>query len=1064
VEHPALEASEGVALAEARLGDRERLAVLLQGAALLAHLRHARSHLHQGWGAGRVADEGLLGNLAAQTGAGAVSDGALLRGLLSQLFGGQARVAGRGEARRAARALGLRWGGALMPVDPDLAVAQVLDEAPFLWNQRFASARRALVGVHRGPDDSVIWVCGPGGSRRRLLAAPPEIETLRDLLGSSRARRLWQGELPSSRPAAELAAAGRWREAVALWRRQGPASGAERLLYARSLFNLGHFEQARAEAQEAGGHEGRLLAAHALYYLGRLGAAVAALPRPGGELCPEEVVAVAELAVRWLHNAGDGETARRWVERALVVGAERSKGGERTLEWRSRLVAAEACWDRGESEAMASHLEAARELLENPELAWRWHQVRALAAMAAGDGPGVVEAARNALAVARRRLPVCEAAGLWNEVAVGRVLAGDLAGAEKACAHAVRLLARSDGPRQRTLALRNLAEVRLRRGRLHGVREILEDVLVQNRLDGNLRSATQDAGLWARWELVQGRPHAALATCRAAFTRLEAAGSAWHRGELSVIAARALGWLGRSDEAREMLAETTIESQGLLEGEELPGLFAHAGEREAALAARCPTPWKEVWTAALTGGATAPGAWRALDDLEPYRAARLVWDWELVSPGFVPAEHVRQAAVTLRSVGASPFADRLEGRLGGPWVALARWLEEPTGDREVLPSLVATVAGDDACLEWEHQGVRQTLVGGAGGAEELAAPLGSGLLVLRSPRVDPRARALFALLCRLLPAPDKVGGEPAANPGFVGESAALRDSLAGLPRLARGTMPVLVLGESGTGKELVAQEAHRLSPRREGPFVAINCAALSESLILSDLFGHVRGAFTGADRDRAGVFETARGGTVFLDEIGDLPASAQGMLLRLLQEKEVRRVGESLSRKVDVRVVAATHRDLPAMVTEGGFRQDLYFRLRVAVVELPPLRQRGTDVLLLARHFLRRARPEAPPELSPAARERILAHSWPGNVRELENVLEVAAALADGGVIETAHLALPDSGASSAVDYHGQVEAFRRRLVEEALRAAGGRQAEAARRLGLTRQALSYLVRQLRIT
>jgi DNA-binding NtrC family response regulator len=285
-----------------------------------------------------------------------------------------------------------------------------------------------------------------------------------------------------------------------------------------------------------------------------------------------------------------------------------------------------------------------------------------------------------------------------------------------------------------------------------------------------------------------------------------------------------------------------------------------------------------------------------------------------------------------------------------------------------------------------------------------------------------------------------------------------------IERVAPASASVLIRGESGTGKELVARQVHRLSPRANGPFLPINCAALSESLLLEDLFGHAKGAFTGADRDRAGIFETARGGTVFLDEIGDLPLAAQGKLLRVLQEKEVRRLGESAPRSVDVRVVAATHRDLAAMVRDKSFREDLYYRLRVAVVELPPLRERGADVVLLAEHFLARtSRGKRPCRLSRPARERLLAHRWPGNVRELENVLEVAAAFAEGGTIEREHLQLPETGPAPAGSYHQQVETFRRRLVEEALRAAGGNRAEAARRLGLTRQALSYLTRQLRI-
>ncbi len=252
--------------------------------------------------------------------------------------------------------------------------------------------------------------------------------------------------------------------------------------------------------------------------------------------------------------------------------------------------------------------------------------------------------------------------------------------------------------------------------------------------------------------------------------------------------------------------------------------------------------------------------------------------------------------------------------------------------------------------------------------------------------------------------------------------------------------------------------------------MAVNCAALGESLLLSDLFGHVRGAFTGADKDRAGVFETAQRGTVFLDELGDLPVAAQGMLLRVLQEREVRRVGESLPRRVDVRVVAATHRDLAAAVAAGTFREDLFYRLKVGSVELPPLRERGDDILLLAEHCLARQRgPGFVPTLSRRARELLLAHPFPGNVRELENVLAVAAALAGGGIIEPEHLGLPeppDSAVSAGEEgsYHRKIEDYRRQLLIEELAACRGNQAEAARRLGLSRQGLSYLARQLRLS
>jgi DNA-binding NtrC family response regulator len=211
------------------------------------------------------------------------------------------------------------------------------------------------------------------------------------------------------------------------------------------------------------------------------------------------------------------------------------------------------------------------------------------------------------------------------------------------------------------------------------------------------------------------------------------------------------------------------------------------------------------------------------------------------------------------------------------------------------------------------------------------------------------------------------------------------------------------------------------------------------------------------------VFETAHGGTVFLDEIGDLPLMAQGMLLRVLQEGEIRRVGEARARQVDVRILAATHRDLSGMVAAGSFRQDLYYRLHVGSVALPALAERGSDVLTLAHHFLAQsAAGGSPPRLSNEAVTVLLAHRWPGNVRELKNVLAVACALAEDGVIGSEHLDIPH-GTSPTNLYHQQLDALRRRLVASALAEAGGRRAEAARRLGVSRQLLSYLTRRFKL-
>jgi transcriptional regulator with PAS, ATPase and Fis domain len=293
-----------------------------------------------------------------------------------------------------------------------------------------------------------------------------------------------------------------------------------------------------------------------------------------------------------------------------------------------------------------------------------------------------------------------------------------------------------------------------------------------------------------------------------------------------------------------------------------------------------------------------------------------------------------------------------------------------------------------------------------------------------------------------------------------------------LVRFAPQPVTVLVLGESGSGKEAVARAVHALSARAAGPFVAVNVPAIPQALLESELFGHARGAFTGADRDRKGLLEEAERGTIFFDEIGDLTLPLQAKLLRALQEREVRRVGENRPRRLDVRVVSATSRNLEREVEAGRFREDLFYRLHVAVIALPPLRERGRDAQLLARHFLSRYGREygrgdlvfAPETLSALA-----SHSWPGNVRELQNVVAQAAALADsGGVVGPA--LLPETlrrgkrGLNGTENYRTRVDEHRRGLIADALERAGGNRSRAARDLGLSRQALLYLIRQLGVS
>jgi DNA-binding NtrC family response regulator len=299
---------------------------------------------------------------------------------------------------------------------------------------------------------------------------------------------------------------------------------------------------------------------------------------------------------------------------------------------------------------------------------------------------------------------------------------------------------------------------------------------------------------------------------------------------------------------------------------------------------------------------------------------------------------------------------------------------------------------------------------------------------------------------------------------IVAESAAMQEVLSLVTRIASSNASVMITGESGTGKELIARAIHYNSGRSEMPFVAVNLAAVPETLIESELFGHVKGAFTDARSDRVGLFAEADGGTIFLDEIGELAASLQAKLLRVLQEHEVRPLGATGNQPVDVRVVAATNRDLEEMMNEGGFREDLYYRLNVIQVDLPPLRRRPDDILPLVDHFLAaagaRSQPARDYRLAPEAQRTLLAYPWPGNVRELENVIERGLALCDGDVIDDDDLPnhvrerRTSDFLAAAVARKMTLAELEREYIERVLEDEGGNKTRAAQRLGLDRKTL----------
>lgn len=411
----------------------------------------------------------------------------------------------------------------------------------------------------------------------------------------------------------------------------------------------------------------------------------------------------------------------------------------------------------------------------------------------------------------------------------------------------------------------------------------------------------------------------------------------------------------------------------------------------------------------------------------------------------------------------------------GTIVSVNRGLEEMTGfAREELLGKPCTVLNCDTCARVrEQEGEKWCMLFRSGSLSKQRCILtrkdGSPVHVLKNAStlhdergnviagvetmtdVTELTRATSQLEACQLESPTESG-----DSGMVGHSVSLQRVRDLVASAAWSDAPVLIQGDSGTGKELVARAVHEMGPRRESPYVKVNCAALNESLIESELFGHVKGAFTGAHRDRAGRFEAAGSGSLFLDEIGDLPASVQIKLLRVLEEKVVERVGDQRPIEVNPRIITATNKDLSQLVESGSFREDLFYRIKVIPVRVPPLRERSEDIPPLAEHFFRviqRSSQSGIQGMSNEALRMLVEHDWPGNARELRSALEYAFVACNEDIIQPYHFPksilrrVDDRGMGSA----GTDREREKRELIEALRASGGNRKEAANRLGVSR-------------
>jgi len=449
-------------------------------------------------------------------------------------------------------------------------------------------------------------------------------------------------------------------------------------------------------------------------------------------------------------------------------------------------------------------------------------------------------------------------------------------------------------------------------------------------------------------------------------------------------------------------------------------------------------PGRPQATAPASAPDTAPpGAAPRVLVVDDQRNMRTTTAILLRAAGYAVTE-AEDGAAAVQRVGAEPFdvvlTDVRMGTVDG--------MEVLRATLEVAPTTQVIVMTAYGTIESAVEAIRR------GAYDYIAKPFKEDELLLRVAKALEKRRLLgeVSLLRRDFRA--RYGLEH-----IVGRSTALRELLDRVVRVAPSDATILITGESGTGKELIARALHTASRRSDKPFVPVNCAAITETLLESELFGHARGAFTGATRARRGLFEEASGGTLFIDEIGETAPGSQAKLLRAIQEGEIRRVGESLPVKVDVRVIAATNQNLKAAVAEKRFREDLFYRLNVVPLRIPPLRERREDIPLLTQRFLEgfAARTGERKTLSPEATKKLLEYPWPGNVRELENMIEQAAALAPHATLSEADIRFDPApeiaGSSAPQTLADAVEAAERRAIEAALARCQGDLGRVAREL-----------------